>query len=112
MAIDINKTNISPRNQLRGPEAKKLDTVQQSDTKNLSQSAAASNTAPKDSVSLTQQAQSLNQMQRTMANSPSFNQEKVANIKKAIADGQYKVNPDKLAQKMHSFEEEFGKLAS
>ena len=112
MALDINSLNAGHAKSLKSHEVTKADTANPS-SRSQAQNAAAQQTAvPKDSVSLTQQAQTLSQMQRAMASSPSFNQERVASIKKAISDGQYKVNPEKLAQKMHQFEEELGKLVS
>lgn len=55
--------------------------------------------APADSVSLTQSAQQLANVQKKGADAP-VNQEKVEKLKKAIADGEYKVNPEVLARKI------------
>lgn len=113
MAIDINKVNAGHGSQLKGTEAKKIDTANSQQSRpQVQNQVSQQSAAPKDSVSLTQQAQSLGQMQRAMASTPSFNQERVATIKKALAEGQYKVDPERLAQKLHSFEEELGNLSS
>ncbi|GGA65544.1 hypothetical protein GCM10011369_03730 [Neiella marina] len=114
MAIDTNRVQGNPGNQVKGSTAGKSEVqIQQNRQTTQSQSQSnqqASPAAVKDSVSLTQQAQSLGSMQRAMASSPSFSQERVANIKKAIAEGQYKVDPEKLAQKLQAFEKELGNL--
>ena len=52
-----------------------------------------------DSVSLTQSAQQLTNVQKKGSEAP-VNQEKVDRLKKTIADGDYKVNPEVLAQKI------------
>ncbi len=65
---------------------------------------AAAQTAPRqDSVSLTQSAQQLTQVQRKSAEAP-VDQEKVDRIKKAIQNGEYKVNPEALADKIAKLE--------
>lgn len=63
---------------------------------NASQAATA---AKQDSVSLTQSAQQLANVQKKGSEAP-VNQEKVDRLKKAIAAGEYKVNPEALAKKM------------
>ena len=56
-----------------------------------------------DSVSLTQSAQQLNQVQKKGSEAP-VNQEKVDRLKKAIQNGEYKINPDALAAKIAKLE--------
>eukprot|EP00055_Hartaetosiga_balthica_P007402 m.143034 g.143034 ORF g.143034 m.143034 type:complete len:110 (-) comp57601_c0_seq1:253-582(-) len=61
-------------------------------------------TAPRqDSVSLTQSAQQLSQVQKKGNDAP-VNQEKVDKLKKAIQNGEYRVNPEVLAQKISQLE--------
>lgn len=62
-------------------------------------------TARQDSVSLTQSAQQLVQVQRKGTEAP-VNQEKVEKLKKAIQSGQYNVNPETLARKISNLEAE------
>ena len=65
---------------------------------------SAAQTAPRqDSVSLTQSAQQLNQVQKKASEAP-VNQEKVDRLKKAIQNGEYKVNPEALADKIAKLE--------
>ncbi|MCC5855630.1 MAG: flagellar biosynthesis anti-sigma factor FlgM [Idiomarina sp.] len=62
-------------------------------------------TAPRqDAVSLTQQAQQLTQLQRRAETNSGVDQEKIDRIKKAIADGSYTVDPERLAAKIALFE--------
>ncbi|MCP4865907.1 MAG: flagellar biosynthesis anti-sigma factor FlgM [Pseudomonadota bacterium] len=69
-------------------------------------STAQAASAPRqDSVSLTQSAQQLNQVQKKSAEAP-VNQEKVDKLKKAIQNGEYKVDPQALAKKIARLESE------
>ena len=67
--------------------------------------AQAANVPRQDSVSLTQSAQQLNQVQKKSAEAP-VNQEKVDKLKKAIQSGEYKVDPQSLAKKIARLESE------
>jgi negative regulator of flagellin synthesis FlgM len=72
---------------------------------------AASPAVRQDSVSLTQSAQQLAQVQRKGTEAP-VNQEKIEKLKKAIQNGQYNVNPEVLAKKIATLEAElFGTKA-
>lgn len=69
------------------------------------------NSAPRsDAVSLSSQSKAIGEMHNEMASSPSFDSAKVAAIKEAIANGSYKVDPEKLADNMIKFENELGGL--
>jgi negative regulator of flagellin synthesis FlgM len=71
----------------------------------------ASSAVRHDSVSLTQSAQQLVQVQRKGTEAP-VNQEKIEKLKKAIQNGQYNVNPEALAKKIATLEAElFGTKA-
>ena len=73
--------------------------------------AQATNVPRQDSVSLTQSAQQLNQVQKKSAETP-VNQEKVDKLKKAIQNGEYKVDPQSLAKKIARLESEIFGLKS
>lgn len=64
----------------------------------------------RDSVSLSQQGKAIGQLHQEMASQPSFDAAKVAAIKEAIANGSYRVDPEKLADNMMKFENELGGL--
>ncbi len=50
-----------------------------------------------DNVSLSVSGMTLAQVEANIANSPDIDKAKVAVIKAAIANGSYKINPDKIA---------------
>lgn len=107
MAIDLNKLAGSHGQQLEGLKSKaQSDTasVKQQNVQQNAQTQAQSQPQAKDSVSLTQQAQQLHKIQDKLNNTSSVNQEKVESIRKAIAAGEYKVDPDKLAANLAKFE--------
>ena len=52
-----------------------------------------------DSVSLTPQAKQLSELQKKASDAPVVDQKKVDELQKAIAAGEYKVDPQKLAVK-------------
>ena len=59
-----------------------------------------------DAVSLSQQSRDIEQLHQEMASKPAFDAAKVAAIKEAIANGSYRVDPEKLADNMMKFENE------
>jgi negative regulator of flagellin synthesis FlgM len=73
-------------------------------------SATGSKASSSDSVSLSQQSKAIGQLHQEMATQPSFDGAKVAAIKEAIANGSYKVDPEKLADNMMKYENELGGL--
>lgn len=64
-----------------------------------------------DSVSLTSEAQQLQKVQQKTLNSTSTgNESRVESLKKAVANGEYKVNSETVAKKMFGFESTLDKL--
>jgi negative regulator of flagellin synthesis FlgM len=105
MAIDINKLNTATRTRVHTDAATK-NTAQANEAK-----AATAGTVHKhDSVVITSQAQQLQGVQSKMASLPEIDQKKVAEIKQAIAEGRYKIDPEKLAANIASFEQELNEL--
>jgi negative regulator of flagellin synthesis FlgM len=104
MAININ--NLSNNSQVKQKLDQQVQVKQQA-----TQSAASSEqvkSAGKDSVSLTPQAKQLNELQKKANDGPAVDQKKIDQLKKAIANGEYKVNPEKLAASIASFEFKLG----
>lgn len=65
----------------------------------------ATQTKPQaDSVSLTPQAQQLKSLQQKSQQSSGFDEKKVNELKKAIAEGKYQVDAEKLAKNIAAFE--------
>ena len=63
-----------------------------------------------DSVSLTSEAQQLQQMQKNLNSASTGNESRVESLKKAVANGEYQVNSEAVAKKMFSFESNLDKL--
>lgn len=57
-----------------------------------------------DSVSLTPQAQQLKGLQEKAQDAPAFDSKKVEELKKAISEGKYQVDAEKLAKNIAAFE--------
>ncbi|MFT5813289.1 MAG: negative regulator of flagellin synthesis FlgM [Psychroserpens sp.] len=98
MAININ--NLSNTSQVK----QKVE-QQVSESTNTSQQAKLT---PRDSVSISPQATQMSELQKKAADSPVLNQKKIAELKSAIASGDYKINPEKLAASIANFEFDLG----
>lgn len=109
MAIDMNKVSGNHSQQLDNIKFKSQN-ANQTVKQQAVQSQASSAPQAKDSVSLTQQAQQLHNIKDKLTNTSSVNQEKVDSIRKAIAAGEYKVDPQKLAENLAKFEEDLAKI--
>lgn len=96
MTIKINDLNNA--NQVKQQvQAKQLT----ADNANASQQTKI---APRDSVSITPQAKQLSELQKKATDSPVVSQKKIEQLKNAITSGDYKINPEKLAASIASFE--------
>ena len=62
-----------------------------------------------DQVTLTDTAAKLQKLEKELSNIPVVDRERVASLQKAIASGEYKVNPEKTAEKLVQFESAFSK---
>lgn len=102
MAINnVNGTGQKP--QLESQRLNQQQT-QQGQNANTAQQAKAASTAPRqDSVSLTQSAQQLANVQKKGTDAP-VNQEKVEKLKAAIQNGSYKIDAEQLASKISKAE--------
>ena len=65
-----------------------------------SQQDASKTTAPQDSVSLTESAKLLHKLESRLEEVPAVNNDRVNAIKQAIANGDYKVDPERIARKL------------
>lgn len=61
--------------------------------------APASNNAG-DQVVLSQEAQTLGRLQSKIDSAPDVNLDKVAEIRRAIAEGRFEINPERIAENM------------
>ncbi|MBQ0720104.1 MAG: flagellar biosynthesis anti-sigma factor FlgM [Gammaproteobacteria bacterium] len=57
-------------------------------------------------VTVTDSALKLLQIEKTLAEMPGFDTEKVESIKQALSDGSYTINTDRIAEKLISFEQD------
>ncbi len=97
MAININ--NLNSTSQV------KQNTDQQTQVKQqVAADTVNTKAARQDSVSLTPQAQQLSELQKKAADAPVVDQKKIEQLKTAIASGEYKIDPDKLAASIADFE--------
>ena len=106
MAIDFNRPNgaVTPPSSGRSSNVQHTErpTVQQPTAdavKNPSSTAVSG-----ESVQLSPEAQRLQQTAEKLSQQPSVDQERVAQIKQAIADGSYQVDPQRVASKLLAFE--------
>ncbi|HEX7764835.1 MAG TPA: flagellar biosynthesis anti-sigma factor FlgM [Cellvibrio sp.] len=53
-----------------------------------------------DQVVLSQEAQTLGRLQSKINSAPNVNLEKVAEIRRAIAEGRFEINPERIAENM------------
>lgn len=106
MVIDTNN-NINPG----GPANARGRTNGVNTTPEASTPAAATPKAPasaKDNVVLSPEAQNLNRLQAKISDMPDVDMERVAAIKKAIAEGKFEINADRIAENMLNQEKLLG----
>lgn len=94
----------------RKPEAKSDKSVssvaKQSPTKSSAKSGAASSTkqGQADTVSLTDTAARLKELEMGLASQPVVDTQRVQSVQSSINDGTFEVDPDSVAEKMIEFE--------
>lgn len=105
MVNNVNNKSVGGNNSsVYQSQNQKLEQAKQDSVAQSTQQSSSSKSAEKDSVALTPQAKQLKDLQRKIADSESFDRKKIDDIKKAIAGGEYKINYDKLAEKLSAFE--------
>jgi negative regulator of flagellin synthesis FlgM len=102
MTINNINNNIN-KPQIDGQKLAQQQTQGQSADTKAAQAATQPAGLRQDSVSLTSSAQQLSQVQKKDIEAP-VNQEKVDKLKQAIANGDYRINPEVLAQKIAKLE--------
>ncbi|MDH5407727.1 MAG: flagellar biosynthesis anti-sigma factor FlgM [Gammaproteobacteria bacterium] len=107
MANDISGINSSRTQQSgdRGLGNVKKDT-KDSASSSMTSSGSASGA---DKVSLTDTAERLQALEQQLAQQPEINKGKVDEVQNAMSSGSYKVNPERVADKMLAFESAFQK---
>ncbi len=67
---------------------------------------AQQNASESSTVTVTDSALKLLQIEKTLAEMPGFDAEKVESIKQALSDGAYTINTDRIAEKLITFEQD------
>lgn len=105
MAIDFNNPNNTAR--LSKPTISSSHNSAQTNTiKNNSDTTAKSASAG-EPVQLSKDARQLQSVTQRLADMPSVNSDKVAQLKQAIADGSYQIDNERVASKILSLEAQF-----
>lgn len=104
MAINNVNNNGVPKTPLDNSKVSQQQSQNQTAVQQETASKSQADKAPRqDSVSLTQSAQQLSQVQKKSSEAP-VDQEKVDKLKKAIEAGEYRVDPESLARKIARLE--------
>lgn len=110
MAIDFNNPN-NTAGLSKPTKASSLNSAQTSAHDSAKQSTLEQANRPAssgDSVQLSKNARQLQSVSEKMAEMPSVNSEKVAQLKQAIAEGSYQVDSQRVASKLLGLEAQFG----
>ncbi|WP_018983461.1 flagellar biosynthesis anti-sigma factor FlgM [Salinimonas chungwhensis] len=103
MAINNVNNNGVPKAPLDNTKMSQQLQNQTAAQQEAAKSQAGDKPARQDSVSLTQSAQQLAQVQKKSAEAP-VDQDKVDKLKRAIETGDYRVDPESLARKISRLE--------
>jgi negative regulator of flagellin synthesis FlgM len=95
--MSINNVNNNGHKPVLENQKLSQQQAQNAGDKRLVKQETSSQTVPQDSVSLTQSAQTLSQVQTRNVEAP-VNQEKVDRLKQAVQNGEYSVNAQSLAK--------------
>jgi len=100
MTIDIN--NVSQTLVRNGERS----TSEHVDKQLQNEPSHAERSNSKETVHLTDRSQDIEKMKKTLAELPVVDNQKVAEIRQAIADGNYKINSHGLAERLIQFEQQ------
>lgn len=97
MVIDSNNS-IKPGNS--APNGGRSSGVNAKDSAPQTERTSTQERNSRDSVILSQEAQSMNRLEESMANLPDVDSERVATIKQAIAEGRFEFDAQRIAENM------------
>lgn len=104
MSININRPSVQQNVVVeQNKQQKQQDVRAQNQT---------TSTNSKDSVQLTSQAMNLKKLEKQPESKPQVNQQRIETLKAAILNGDYKINTERLAEKLSQFEGDFNKAFS
>ena len=105
MANDISGINSS-----RSQHASDRSVTNKKNESSDSSSRAPSSSSPgSDKVSLTNTAERLKALEEQLTKQPEIDNDRVSDVQNAITKGKYKVDPERVADKMMNFEASFSK---
>lgn len=102
MVNNINNLGVNNQVNTRKPNAA-------ADKGNTTAKPEASKPAQVDSVSITSQAKQLGEIEKQAQSAPAIDKAKIEELKLAINKGEYRVDPQKLAENLANFESNFFK---
>jgi len=105
MANDISGINSS-RSQQTGDRSV---TSKKNESTDSSSRSSAGSSPGSDKVSLTNTAERLKALEEQLAKQPEIDSDRVSDVQNAISKGKYKVDPERVADKMMNFEASFSK---
>lgn len=100
----VNQVNKGQQGSVYNTPQNKIDQQKSAQPQNTDAGSKANVKAATDSVSLTPQARQMKALQEKAERSSGFDEQKVAELKKAIAEGKYQVDGEKLAKNIAAFE--------
>ena len=83
---------------------RQVDTVRRDDSASASRNGSTSHS---DTVSITDMASRLQSLEQKLATQPDVDQAHINRVRDAISRGEYRVDPDRVADKMLDFESDF-----
>lgn len=97
---------IDPSNNLKSSNALTGRTAPGATTsKDASKDSASAPEGRTDNVVLSSEAQNLSRLQEKIASAPEVNTERIAEIKQAITEGRFSINPERLAEAMLKYDD-------
>ncbi len=103
----MNIIRSMPNPSLRGPDEMARADAEHGKSGAMQRTGAAS--AAQDGVTITSTAARLRSLESTISSLPVVDGLRVAEIKQAIDDGSYEINPQRIAEKMLDMEQEWGR---
>lgn len=109
MIKDISGLSSPPNNELRTGRNSQQAKATNEQAQNASSSPQANATGRSDQVELSSQAQKLKALEEKLSQQPDVDEQRVADIKARIENGEFAIDNLKLAEKILSSEALFGK---
>lgn len=81
--------------------------AQSGQTNNANATEATRPTDTADKVSLTNTAEKLKALEKQLSQEPPVNEQKIAQVRAALENGDYQLDPEKIAEKILNFESNF-----